>query len=222
MVLMMNTTRHAIHALLLFTGIVTTAYAEEQAPRQFDIELLIYQNLSASDGGEVWPVDYSEWFEEEIPELNAAQPGMPKRAVADMPAWLDRNNLQLKAEQQAMKRSANYRPLRHLAWRQTVVDRDRAKDIEIPAASGDNPAKIEGTVRVAVERYLHLYLDLKLVNSSLALNAEFSDYDLPEFRLTQHRRMRSKELHYFDHPKFGVIALIMPYTPPAAATEPAQ
>ncbi len=25
--------------------------------------------------------------------------------------------------------------------------------------------------------------------------------------------MRSKELHYFDHPRFGVIALITPYQP---------
>jgi hypothetical protein len=219
---MMNTTRHAIHALLLFAGIVTTAFAEEKAPRQFDIELLIYQNLSASDGGEVWPVDYSGWFEEEIPELNAAQSGNTRHAPTLAPAWLDGNNLKLKAEQQAMKRSANYRPLRHLAWRQTVVDRDHAKDIEIPATSGDNTAKIEGTVRVAVERYLHLYLDLKLVDPSLALNTGFTDYDLPEFRLTQHRRMRSKELHYFDHPKFGVIAFITPYTPAAPVEEPAQ
>ncbi len=215
---MMKRTRYAIHILLLFSGMMTTVYAEEEPPRQFDIELLIYQNLSADDGGEVWPVDYSVWFEEDTPELGAS------RTAAGMPAWLDRNDLRLTAEQQALKRSRPYRPLRHLAWRQTVIDRDRAQGIEIPAASGDNPVKIEGTVRVAVERYLHLYLDLKLVDTSLAPNARFSDYDLPEFRLNQHRRMRSKELHYFDHPKFGVIALITPYTPPAAApvVEPAQ
>jgi len=80
--------------------------------------------------------------------------------------------------------------------------------------------RVEGTVRVAVERYLHLYLDLKLVDTTLTLNADFSDYDLPEFRLNQHRRMRSKELHYFDHPKFGVIALITPYVPPVHAVQP--
>ena len=41
------------------------------------------------------------------------------------------------------------------------------------------------------------------------------EYGVPEIRLKERRRMRSKELHYFDHPRFGVIALITPYTPPA-------
>jgi len=32
-------------------------------------------------------------------------------------------------------------------------------------------------------------------------------------------RMRSKELHYFDHPRFGVVALITPYKSPQATPE---
>ena len=103
---------------------------------------------------------------------------------------------------------------------ETVVDRNQAQDIEIPPANTESPVKIEGTVRVAVERYLHLYLDLKLVDTTLAFETDLSEYDLPEFRMKQRRRMRSKELHYFDHPKFGVIALITPYTPPVQEPEP--
>jgi hypothetical protein len=34
------------------------------------------------------------------------------------------------------------------------------------------------------------------------------------FRMTQSRRMRSTELHYFDHPMFGVLAVIRPYELP--------
>lgn len=40
------------------------------------------------------------------------------------------------------------------------------------------------------------------------------------FELKQHRRVRSGELNYFDHPAFGILALVTPYTPPAA--QPAQ
>ncbi|MGB5299133.1 MAG: CsiV family protein, partial [Thiogranum sp.] len=48
-----------------------------------------------------------------------------------------------------------------------------------------------------------------------------SEYGVPEIRLRQQRRMRSKELHYFDHPRFGVIALITPYQPePEPEPEP--
>jgi hypothetical protein len=213
---MINSARPVFCALLFFTSLSATVYAAE-AVRQFDIELLIFQNLSADDGGEVWPIDYSEWFDDDSVEQGDPEPGKATRTSkrATRVIWLGRDALHLQAEQHALKRSGNYRPLRHLAWRQTVLDRNRAQEIEIPPSNAEGPVKIEGTVRVAVERYLHLYLDLKLIDTTLALKTGFSDYDLPEFRLQQRRRMRSKELHYFDHPKFGVIALITPYTPPA-------
>ena len=37
---------------------------------------------------------------------------------------------------------------------------------------------------------------------------------LQPFRLIDSRRMRSGELHYVDHPAFGVLALATPYVPP--------
>jgi hypothetical protein len=44
------------------------------------------------------------------------------------------------------------------------------------------------------------------------------------FRLQQSRRMRSSEIHYLDHPLFGIIALVTPYDlappEPAAAVSP--
>jgi len=42
---------------------------------------------------------------------------------------------------------------------------------------------------------------------------------VPDIRLKQQRRMRSKEIHYFDHPRFGVVALITPYKSPQATPE---
>ncbi len=207
---MMKMTRHTVHVLLLLASLTQLALAED-APRQFDVELLIFQNLAADDGGEVWPVDYSDWFDEDTTGTDGQ---------LNSPFWLDSKNMHLQAEQVALKHSGNYRPLRHIAWRQTVVERNRAEDIEI---AGDNtaPTTVEGTVRVAVERYLHLYLDLKLIDRTLARQTGFGDTEIPEFRLKTHRRMRSGELHYFDHPKFGVVALITPYAPaPPTETDP--
>lgn len=37
--------------------------------------------------------------------------------------------------------------------------------------------------------------------------------------MDQERRMRSNEMHYLDHPLFGLIVHISPYTPPAGAAE---
>ena len=47
------------------------------------------------------------------------------------------------------------------------------------------------------------------------------DRDLHRFRLTESRRMRSKEIHYYDHPALGVIATIMPFDPKKSAGAPA-
>ncbi len=109
----------------------------------------------------------------------------------------------------------SYRPLAYFAWRQSVLDRAQAVSIELPGKGRNSTgAYVDGSVRVAVERYLHLYLDLKLHTPVSNEQLELLEYDIPEIRLTQHRRMRSKEIHYFDNPRFAVIALIMPYKPP--------
>ena len=187
------------------------AEADKQA-RQFDIELLIFQNLVKNDAGEVWPVDFSDWFEEPVD----SEPPDILTAVT----WLPRSQLRLTAERNAMARSAPYRPLVHLAWRQVVPGRQSAKPVALPGAR-NNPdrASVDGLVRVTVERYLHLDLDLRLHLPAGAEPAASAEYGEPEIRLRQQRRMRSKELHYFDHPRFGVIALITPYEPVEVAPE---
>jgi len=49
-----------------------------------------------------------------------------------------------------------------------------------------------------------------LSNLSNELNASPTTLIKP-FRLIESRRMRSKEVHYIDHPAFGILALITPY-----------
>ncbi len=183
-------------------------------PRQFDIELLVFENLVPGDNGEIWPVDYSEWFEEFADEES------PRSTDAEQRQWLSGQQLQMTAKYNAMRRSSGYRPLTHIAWRQAVLDRQTAKAFDIPTET-TRGSYVDGTARIAVERYLHLYLDLQFHTAS-QLTGDLEDsleFDLPEIRLSEHRRMRSKEVHYFDNPRFGVIALITPYVPPEPVEE---
>ena len=98
-------------------------------------------------------------------------------------------------------------------------------DASISINANDNLSGVElkplyelsGTAAVTLRRYLHLKLDLqynrlvadkdtdqvKAVYDSL--ESEYLSFDINETR-----RMRSKQPHYFDHPAFGVIALITP------------
>jgi hypothetical protein len=206
--------------LALATLFIMPCAAETGAsPKEYVVELLIFQNLIAGDGGEVWPIDYSEWFEETLEEgpLPEAEP-IPL-------TWLGKDTHRLSAQRNALRVSAQYRPLAHVAWRQPVLDRRQAKSIQLPVDENTAAASyVDGSVRVAVERYLHLYLDLQLHTLDSYNDPDLLEFETPEFRLKEHRRMRSKEVHYFDHPRFGVIALITPYEAPqeapAAAVEP--
>ncbi len=88
---------------------------------------------------------------------------------------------------------------------------------------------VEGTVRLYLRRYLHLEVDLLYDNEALQAHAriELSTGDNPEstpfsaqqlpvsrFRLKLQRRLRSGEIHYLDHPLFGLIVKVMPFELP--------
>ena len=85
--------------------------------------------------------------------------------------------------------------------------------------------ELEGKITIALSRYLHTYIDLVLrrprlsadpvLNNApeeayLAANAADTRI-LNNHPLREHRRMRSKNLHYIDNPEFGVLVLITPY-----------
>ncbi|GMQ83920.1 MAG: CsiV family protein [Gammaproteobacteria bacterium] len=208
---------HPLLFILTSTLPVSVCLADAPAtPREFEIELLVFQNLVANDGGEIWPVDYSTWFEDTDEERANTDP-----ATAEI-NWLPKNAWRLIAERNALSRSSQYRPIAYFAWRQAVLDRSQAVSMQLPGKDNHTGnTYVDGSVRVAVERYLHLYMDLQLHTPVNSEQLELLDYDIPEFRLTEHRRMRSKEIHYFDNPRFGVIALITAYEPPQQQTSSA-
>jgi hypothetical protein len=195
---------------LLLASLVTGSRAE---PQLYDIELVVFKNLITNDGGEVWPQEYTQG-PMEAEALPAVEPEV---------TWLSKSQRHLDPHYYTLRASANWRPLAHYAWRQAVVDRERSAPVQLPAAGRrEGGAYVDGSARVAVERYLHLYLDLWLHDPGARLTGQATgDHrpaGAPVFRLREHRRMRSNELHYFDNPRFGVLALITPYAP--AGTDP--
>lgn len=103
---------------------------------------------------------------------------------------------------------------------------------------------IDGVISISIARYLHIDLDLLFrspeplpsgtsndywvmpepivapndhqadePNSDVVTNAQVLINDL--IRVQGNLRMRSKEVHYLDHPKVGMIIQFLPYEPPA-------
>ncbi len=91
--------------------------------------------------------------------------------------------------------------------------------------SHDGLYELEGTITIALSRYLHTYTNLilrrpRLLADSVLDNPAQAEYlkahaadtrILNNHLLREHRRMRSKKLHYIDSPEFAMLVLITPY-----------
>ena len=94
------------------------------------------------------------------------------------------------------------------------------------------PSTLEGVLRVTLARYLHLEAELTFQDKLpeiIATDNPFSVLDTQSERdkiqkqgvihLKQKRnRIRSKELHYIDHPVLGILINITPYEKPEEET----
>jgi len=86
---------------------------------------------------------------------------------------------------------------------------------------------LDGTIRLHLGRYLHVEADLlyrsqtePMENNTFFMTLNDGEQPQTLFRMHQTRRMRSGELHYFDHPMFGLLVQITPYELPEAEVEP--
>lgn len=155
---------------------------------------------------------------------------------ADAYRWRDAPSaLSLTAAANALARRGLGQVLVHGAWRQPVPDREAPLPIliqsNVPVA---DLWQVEGTLAVTRGRFLHVDAELWF-QPSLADNASSREEraargvgyqpipaamgELPYELLSEHRRMRSGELHYLDHPTFGVLIQVTPVEPPATLTE---
>jgi len=93
------------------------------------------------------------------------------------------------------------------------------------ALAHDGLYELEGKITIVLSRFLHTYIDLVLRRPRQAAGPAPSDaatetaqsvdtadaHILNNHHLREHRRMRSKNLHYIDSPEFGMLILITPY-----------
>jgi len=87
--------------------------------------------------------------------------------------------------------------------------------------------QLDGTVKIVLSRYLHVYVNLILRKPVVT---EVTDAEqeikhiatLQDFRLYTHRKMRSNELHYIDHPMLGILIQITPVEEDETTTEPLE
>lgn len=106
---------------------------------------------------------------------------------------------------------ADIKVLFHEAWQMPVYGKNRKRTLPIRIQGGkhiNNRYELDGTITVSVARYLHIDTNLFLSKFKSEDGQQVLTQVIP---MQQSRRMRSKELHYIDHPKFGILIYFTPF-----------
>jgi hypothetical protein len=133
------------------------------------------------------------------------------RAEALMVRPLLPEELKLGNEYRKLRAIAAYEPLVHIGWVQPGLPEADSVPFDLTSVGVLNP---RGTVRVHLGQFLHITLDLTYQAAEAATPQVGSNDGLdeialaPQYRLAVTRWARSNELHYFDHPAFGVLVRI--------------
>lgn len=219
---------------------LTTARSEETG--QYKIELILFTPSNSQHGLSEYGSSEELWPNiEETVELSLDPEQSHYLALSS--AEMDLSGIGYRLE-----RSPHFEVLQHLVWRQPGYNRNTASPIHVfggtdlgiqfpermPLTSiTPNPNRgttkmappttrplnqFDGTVKITLERYLHVYTDIIFRHPTVLSEEQESDQEveptisLVDYRVHGHRRMRSRELHYLDHPLLGILVQITPLT----------
>jgi hypothetical protein len=201
--------------------------------KDYVVDLVLLENLSA-----IGPTDYAETLYFPVTR-NPVYLGSDNASQADYQPQTP--HPRVAAIVNRLRASGRYDIIDHFAWRQPGLSKEKTRainvaygesvDLYLPGdAVGENgliaaiapgtsvdpnavevvqTSRLAGSVTLSLGRFLHVNTNLVLIRPDGTGSA----------RLQAHRRMRSNEIHYLDHPRFGIIVLV---TPVPDAPEPSE
>lgn len=188
---------------VLFAAVITClpAYAQAPAANAYNIEIVLFRAATALGGAENWgvPPPKSLGADEETAS-GSAQVG---RFVRVIPS----SQFQLTDAANKLRSSGVYVPVAHVAWSQTASDWGTRAGFNVQRL-GMNVPGLSGTVFLERGQYLHLGMTLTYAPDSPP--GGIGAGPGTSFSLSETRRIRFYERNYYDHPAFGVIALVTP------------
>jgi hypothetical protein len=213
-------------------------------PRWYSVELIVFTHTDDSHlQSESWPAttgmpDYS------LTKNTLGIETLRAQSYELLPYDIIPEDEQILLEQRDLiDESRKYRLLFHRAWRQTMQINGEMETMYIEAPDGHSTAKtgetplletyinetarlpeLEGTLRITIGRYLHVYTDfifrknIQVPISTNPFRAVLSNESelgytnqIQSYRVASHRRMRSRRFHYIDHPAIGILIQFTPF-----------
>lgn len=185
--------RSIIALIAALLSLPTLAVAADRE-NTYDIEVLVIENRMPDLVGDEILLKDSAKLRLQAPE--GAPPPNPPSADSYFQPGIVRQLVQNK----------NYRVLAYAHWSQTLDSNSSkgVKPVRIVSAEKAYPPELDGAVRFSMSRFLHL--DINFLFRPAGEQAASGAI----YRISEQRRVKSQETHYFDHPKFGVLVRIMP------------
>jgi len=183
------------------------AVAQEPAGPVYNVEIIVFRAAAAEGSAENWSEEAGA--RSIAGDESASGPLQVGHFVGLLPgaAW------QLNELESRLRASGAYVPVAHAAWSQTASSWGTRAGFAINRLGVDVPG-LSGNVYLEHGQFLHLGLSLTwaMENPPDGLGAATGT----QFTLNETRRVRFYERNYYDHPAFGVIALVTPAQGPRA------
>jgi Peptidoglycan-binding protein, CsiV len=183
------------------------ATSEESAGAVYNVEIIVFRTAATGGVAENWS---EEAGARSIAGDESASSSMQVgRFVGLLPpaAW------QLNELESRLRASGAYVPVAHAAWSQTASAWGTRAGFPVGRLGIEVPG-LTGNVYLEHGQFLHLGMSLSwaMENPQDGLGAASGT----QFTLNETRRVRFYERNYYDHPAFGVIALVTPAQGPRA------
>jgi hypothetical protein len=192
--------RQRIATFLALVGVSASLLAQAQtAPnaRVYNIEIIVFRNMSGLGGPEDWGV-----------KPVARSPDTPQSPVTGkFVQSVAASQFQLKDVAQKLQNTSNYQPIAHFAWQQTASSWGSRAGFTVAKLAGQVPG-LSGIIYLESGSYLHLGMQLSYQTSNPPPGLAAPPGTV--FNMNEARRVRVDKLSYYDHPAFGVVALVTP------------
>jgi len=190
--------------LLLLAAASSLPVAAQQPPAlsTYTVELVLFRAATALGGAENWSAEGAAG-----PATRGEDNASTGPQFAQLIGTLPESQFQLTDVANKLRSTGVYVPVAHVAWTQTASA--WGKHVGFPVDKlGLNVEGLTGTVSLERGQFLHLGLALSyaMPNPPAGVGAAPGT----PFTLNENRRVKFYERNYYDHPAFGVIALVTP------------
>jgi hypothetical protein len=171
----------------------------------YNIELIVFRATAPQGGAENWSVEEAAPTGDSV--AGAESTSGSSQQVGHFVGVVPTAQFQLTEIENRLRASGGYVPVAHVAWSQTASAWGTRAGFPVQRLGIDVPG-LSGNVFLERGQYLHLGMTLSYAVP--APPAGLGAAPGTTFTLNQSRRIRFYERNYFDHPAFGVIALVTP------------